>query len=84
MMATDDDTLVTLHNRWLREFDSVLEAGATLDDAAESMLTIAISNRLRVDGPRATAARLMMIADLMTTLANQQAMDGDGDPRTRH
>ena len=84
MMATDDSTLIDLHNKWLRELDSVIEAGTTPDDATESLLTIAISGRMRVDGPRATAARLVMIAGMLTAAADQAALDGHSDDRTRH
>jgi hypothetical protein len=84
MTTTNDDTLIPLHNRWLEQMAVAVEQGANADDAAEAMLTIAVSSLMRLHGPRHVAARLLLVAGMLTDVANKAALEGHADEKTRH
>ena len=84
MPNNEDDTLIPLHQRWLDQMADAVDQGATADDAAESMLTIAVTGLMRVHGPRHVAARLVVVANMLTQVAEQAAAEGRSDERTRH
>jgi hypothetical protein len=84
MMPTDDETLIPLHTRWLEQMADAVDKGASGDDAAESMLTVAVTGLMRIHGPRHVAARLAVVAGMLTAAANEAAVDGATDVRTRH
>jgi hypothetical protein len=84
MPNNDDDTLIPLHTRWLEQMADAVDQGATADDAAESMLTIAVTGLMRVHGSRHVAARLVVVAQMLTDVANKAAVEGHSDDRTRH
>ena len=83
-MATDND-LRELHNAWLARYDEMAKReGVEPDDVAESCLTICVVGMMKLHGPRHVAARLAMVAGMLNALADQAAMDGHTDDRTRH
>ena len=84
-MAHDDETLVRLHERWMAQFAEMVDRdGTDADAASESMLTIAVSGLMRLHGPRHVAARLVVVAQMLTDVANRAAGEGHSDDRTRH
>lgn len=84
MMPNDDDNLIPLHNRWLEQLSDVVDQGASGDDAAESMLTVAVTGLMRIHGARHVAARLVVVAGMLTAVADKAALEGHSDERTRH
>jgi hypothetical protein len=84
MMATSDD-LTKMHDLWLQEFDAFVKRnGGDADNAAEAMLTVCTVAMMSIHGPRHVAARLAVVAGMLTAAANEAAVDGRSDEKTRH
>ena len=83
MMATDND-LTELHNAWLAQYDEMAKRdGVEPDDVAESCLTICVVSMMKLHGPRHVAARLAIVAGMLTAVADNAALEGHSDDKNR-
>ena len=72
--APIDSNLIALHEQWMRALGAMIESGATSDNATESMLTIAVSGKIQIEGGERLATRLRLVADMLDSVAQKNVL----------
>jgi hypothetical protein len=67
----DEPDLTKLHNHWHAAMQLALTADEPADLLAETMLTVATAYLAKLEGGRATARRLWLVGEMLTTLADR-------------
>ena len=73
-MGEINPNLIELHKRWMQALGAMIESGATPDDAAEAMLTIAVSGKIQIEGGERLATRLRLVADMLDSVAQKNVL----------
>lgn len=80
MTETELADLSQLHAEWEDALAAMIARGVPPRDAVESMTTIAVTGKMRVEGPIAASASLVLIAHMMTAAVQRQEAE-DAAPR---
>lgn len=64
-MSTKTEELSGLHASFQSHLNTLIAAGEDPLDAVEAMLTVALANQVKIEGPRAAAESLRIVAQFL-------------------
>lgn len=79
--SSDLAELTALHQEWEDALAAMIARGHTPRDASESMLTIAVTGKMKAEGARETARSLVLVGKMISDAADQQEAADAAAPR---